>query len=599
MHQPLDDLTLTQPARLNQPHRIERNDSPSTSSGAAPVWYALAGLIVFFSLCFGLGHLPLLQPDEGRNAEVAREMKHSGAWLVPTYNGVDYLDKPAFYFKAVALSLAAFGTNETAARLPSSLFGVALVVMTWAFCRRVYGSARLACLAAIVTATMPLFFAHARIVIFDMALAFFVCGAIFAGFLAEEAEGRPRRNWYLLASAAAGLATLVKGPVGFLIPMLVLLAVQPLLGRRGAWKRLLAPLNWVVFFAVALPWFVGLCLKRPDFLHYGLVQESFQRFTDTKAFHRGKPFYYYALIVAGTFFPWSLLLPEAVLVTWRLRLARHRADLLCVVWSLLTVLFFSISRSKQPAYILSVCVSCGILVARMCDAAMADPQGRLARLLRRGTLALGTVCLAGLVAMIWAARHPAKVSPLLPALSEDVPTHAWLMAASLAAVLAISVLGILRRNVSACFLSLAVLSPLLVAMNYRGIDLAMAPRSARAAAELLGKLPADTEIASLECFPIGTPFYLDRTLTLISADGSELTSNYVLSLLKKPAPWPPNIVPVSEFETWLQSRSKPVYLIVRAGEQARLEAIASPRGAIVEPLTRRYCGALLPARGAH
>src|SRR5437899_2581517 len=77
---------------------------------------ALAGLamvIVFLVLCFRLGHLPLLAPDEGRNAEVGREMKESGAWLVPTYNGVDYLDKPAFYFKTVALSMAIFGQNET------------------------------------------------------------------------------------------------------------------------------------------------------------------------------------------------------------------------------------------------------------------------------------------------------------------------------------------------------------------------------------------------------------------------------------------------------------------------------------------------------
>jgi len=72
---------------------------------------------------FPVGYLPLIAPDEGRNAEVAREMKDSGAWLVPTYNGLDYLDKPAFYFKAVAFSLAAFGNNETAARIPSRLLG--------------------------------------------------------------------------------------------------------------------------------------------------------------------------------------------------------------------------------------------------------------------------------------------------------------------------------------------------------------------------------------------------------------------------------------------------------------------------------------------
>src|SRR6266481_527079 len=198
----------------------QREPSASFLSDHALVW--LAVVIVFATICLRLGRLPLLAPDEGRNTEVGREMKESGAWLVPTYNGVDYLDKPAFYFKAVAWSLAIIGNNETAARIPSAAFGVGLVVVVFAFCRRVHGT-RCGLLAAIVVATTPLYAANARTVIFDIALAFFVCGAIFAGYLAEEAEGRARRNWYLLGAASAGVATLVKGPVGFLIPALVLL----------------------------------------------------------------------------------------------------------------------------------------------------------------------------------------------------------------------------------------------------------------------------------------------------------------------------------------------------------------------------------------
>jgi len=124
---------------------------------------------IFATCCAGLGHLPLLAPDEGRNAEVGREMSASGAWLVPTYNGVDYLDKPAFYFKTVALSLALFGNNETAARLPSAIFGVALAGMVFLFCRKVHGT-RCGLMAAIIAASMPLFLAYARTVIFDIVL---------------------------------------------------------------------------------------------------------------------------------------------------------------------------------------------------------------------------------------------------------------------------------------------------------------------------------------------------------------------------------------------------------------------------------------------
>ena len=196
-----------------------------------------------------------------------------------------------------------------------------LAVLVFAFCRKIYGT-RCGLLAVIVVATTPLYLMNARTVIFDMALAFFVCGAIFAGYLAEEAEGRTRRNWYLLGAASAGFATLVKGPIGFLIPVLVLLIFNRIEGRRGAWQRLLSPLNLLVFFGITLPWFVGLCLAHRDFLHYGLVEESFQRFTTAKTFHRSGPVYFYLGIIAGMFFPWSLLLPEAALAAWKERWAK-------------------------------------------------------------------------------------------------------------------------------------------------------------------------------------------------------------------------------------------------------------------------------------
>ena len=223
------------------------------------------------ALFFRLGNLPLLQPDEGRNAEVAREMKESGAWLSPSYNGIAYLDKPAFYFKAVAFSLAVFGDNETAARIPSAVFGLALLALAYGFCRRVHGT-RCAILAVIIIATMPLYLVNTRTVIFDIALAFFVTAAIFAGYRAEECEGKSRRNWYLIGALAAGFATLVKGPVGFLIPGLVMFVFHRVEGRRGVWKRFFAPLNLLAFFGVTLPWFIGLSLQHPDFPYYGIIE---------------------------------------------------------------------------------------------------------------------------------------------------------------------------------------------------------------------------------------------------------------------------------------------------------------------------------------
>ncbi|MGA3284758.1 MAG: glycosyltransferase family 39 protein [Verrucomicrobiota bacterium] len=553
-------------------------------------------MIVFTTLCFRLGHLPLLAPDEGRNAEVGREMKESGAWLVPTYNGVDYLDKPAFYFKAVALSLAILGDSETAARIPSAAFGVGLVVLVFAFCRKVHGT-RCGLLAAIIIATTPLYFGYSRTVIFDTALAFFVCGAIFAGYLAEETEGNARRNWYLLGAASAGFATLVKGPVGFLIPALVLLVFNRVEGRRGAWKRLFAPLNFLVFFGVTLPWFVGLCLTHSNFLHYGLVEESFNRFTSVKRLRHPEPVFYYPLIVAVTFFPWSLLLPEASLATWKERWARNRADRLCLVWSLLVVVVFSISWSKLSGYILSVAIAYGILVARVFDAALANPEGRPARLVRRATAAFALVCLlVGMAAAVGASHIRMLAKPLrIPvADAERLRNEALPLAVSLGAFGVFGLVARYRRSAPLCFLCLALSPPLCMIVNVAVIDVIFDAKSGRRIAGQVAALPAGTEWACLECFPNSLAFYLGRTATIVSRDGGELTSNYIMCSLKQDARWPKQIVPLADFDAWLGSRKTPVFLIVRQEDRDKLMTIAAARSAIVQPLSPGYWGAQLP-----
>ncbi|MDD1644064.1 MAG: glycosyltransferase family 39 protein, partial [Methylococcaceae bacterium] len=281
-------------------------------------WVLVFSFIISAYMLFGrLGGWPLISPDEGRNAEVAREMSQSHAWLVPTYDGLVYLDKPAFYFKTIALSFSLLGESEGVARLSSAFFGFSLLVVVYLFCRRIYDQ-RTAILAMLIVATTPLYIAFSRFVIFDMTLAFFVCSTIFACFLAEESEEKQRMRWYLVGALSAGIATLIKGPVGFIVPTLVITVFNAVEGRFVVMKRAFAPRNWAVFFAVVLPWFVGLSLLRPDFPYYGIMRESVARFTTTE-FHRTAPFYFYAPVIAGTFFAWSLLLPESIVIAWRKR----------------------------------------------------------------------------------------------------------------------------------------------------------------------------------------------------------------------------------------------------------------------------------------
>jgi 4-amino-4-deoxy-L-arabinose transferase-like glycosyltransferase len=447
-----------------------------------------------------------------------------------------------------------------------------------------------------VLATTMLFLVNSRTVIFDIALAFFVVSAIFAGYLAEESEGSARRNWYLLGAAAAGFATLVKGPVGFLIPILVLLVFNRLVGRRGVWKRLFAPLNWLVFFGVVLPWFIGLSLSHPDFPHYGLVEESFHRFTTTQ-FHRAKPFYFYGIIVVGMFLPWSLLLPESAVAAWKSRRNLTRADVLCIVWAVTVVVFFSCSKSKMPGYILSTTVACGILVARLFDRAFADSGGKAARVAAHAAVGFAVVCLLAMATAIFLSTHTQMLArPLGISVTEAAQFRPHITAAAVMLLLSavVILLAGLKRNAKFCFVCFVLFPLLLVNVNYPILNVVFSAKSARALAQQMSTLPPQTELACLECFPSGLTFYLGRTLTLITADGGELTSNYILYRLKTENPWPTNLVSAEQLDKWLASRNHPVYLLAKQGDRPRLEAIAAGRGAAVQQLTPFYIGVLLP-----
>jgi hypothetical protein len=171
----------------------------------------------------------------------------------------------------------------------------------------------------------------------------------------------------------------------------------------------------------------------------------------------------------------------------------------------------------------------------------------------------------------------------------------------LAILLAVFGLGALmarwRRDVWLGFLCMALFPPLFVNLNLGLVEAGLLARSGRAVAERMPTLPRDTELASLDCFPNGLAFYLGRTLTLISADGGELTSNYILFSLKKDRQWPENIVPRAKFKSWLASRKTPVFLIMKQKHRAKLEALAASCGGTVRELTRAYVGALLQPRG--
>jgi 4-amino-4-deoxy-L-arabinose transferase-like glycosyltransferase len=385
--------------------------------------------------------------------------------------------------------------------------------------------------------------------------------------------------------------------VGFIIPTLVIAIFNGVEGRLGVMKRAFALRNWAVFFAIVLPWFVGLSLLRPDFPYYGIMRESVARFTTTE-FHRTAPFYYYAPIIAGTFFAWSFLLPESIFAAWRKRKIWSRADRLFVIWAVVVVLFFSISQSKLPGYILTAVLALGVLTARVFALAMDNSAGRAARIVWHGTmplLMLSTIAalLLGVIAFdpeLLKSRLTSKQELFDPFIPTILP-----MALSFGAVALLSALALWIRNTRLIFAAFISFPLLLMTVNFDVLSLYAETRSARSLAEKISTtLPPETELVCLECLPNGLPFYLKRLVTVLSRDGNELTSNYVIFTLTSGKPWPEGVVPLAQWHQWLATRTHPVYLLADKSHLTALKAIALERGGEVVDLGSKYRAVLLP-----
>jgi 4-amino-4-deoxy-L-arabinose transferase-like glycosyltransferase len=556
---------------------------------------ALVGLMLFARL----GALPLVNPDEGRNAQIASEMQRSGSWLIPTYNGATYLDKPAFFFRAVALSLGALGESEAAARLPSAIAALILAGVVFAFVRSRYGL-RTGALVVAVLVTTPLYVAFARIVIFDMLLTLFVVSAIVCGFLAEEHEGLRRTRWYLSCAAAMGFATLVKGPVGFILPLVVLTVFHLVEKRPSALRRLFSWRNGIVFFVLVLPWFLGVAKLHPEFPRYGIVEESLRRF-GTTAMHRSQPFWFFLPVIVAGCLPWSVLFPAGAIVAWKARRHWTRTDRFLLVWVVTVVVFFSLSQSKLPGYILPAVVALAILVARAFDVAMKRPLGRSATWIWRSTVAAAFAIL--LVAGVFAleAFRPGFLAAIvrwkhLENVTEKVQ---WsLVACAFAAGGVGLATAAWKRRTDIAFVTTALFLPLVCAIGFRAVRRAFDDLSTRHIAHTLSALHPGVDVACLQSYPDGLGFYLQRTFPLFTDDGSELKSNYVRYVYAQPGEKPANMLPLAAVDAWLDARTTPVVLVGDKHQRDWLVELARARGSEPMFLDGFWSGALIQPAGA-
>jgi len=494
----------------------------------------LAGVAGLVGLAFGLSAYPLLDPDEGRNAEVAREMAATNNYVLPQLNGLPYPDKPVLFFAVEAAVMEVLGPTVPAARLPPLVFTLATIGAVAWFARR-RGGNDAAWIAAVATGAAPLTLGFARIVIFDSALTFFVVVAVLAFYeaVARRTGGRPAGRtvigstagppdrpsasgweWAVVAWTAIALAVLTKGPIGLALPLMIAI---PYAVWRRAGRVLWAPAGPLMFAALLLPWLMAMSRRLPDFLSYALGTETLARLT-TPALGRTGPWWYFLPIVLAGALPWSVVM-LAGLAGGRWRSADRRIDpyvAFLLGWIVVPLVFFSLSQSKRPQYVLPLVPAIALLVAH---------------LWREGERPAGArVAAAGLIVcglLIGAAPGVLpRVLPLSAEIRDAIPTTAVTLGG--ATVVCGMLAWLVRRRdtlLPALAIPVAVI-PLAGAELMRHVGRERS--SADLAAAIATVLPPDADVVAVRAFPLSLPFYLRRPVLLATATGAELTSNYLV-----------------------------------------------------------------------
>ena len=322
----------------------------------------LLALLSFFG---GLGRGAITDTDEAFYAESAREMVESGDWLTPHFNYEPRFQKPILYYWLTAATFAVTGPNEFAARLWAAVAGVGLVLITTA-CGRRWFDETIGILAGAIAATSFGYFALARMSLPDLPLAFFITLTIWAALVATLERERQPRNWLLVAAAAAALGFLTKGPLGIIIPVLVIAPV--LLIERRSFDLELSDLvlAGLLFLAMAMPWYLAMWWRHgPDYLEGFFVGDNYERFA-TSRFNEPRPFWFYVPVLAGGLLPWTAMTVGWLGPVWQ-AITRRRGlatvDLRLLLWLVLPLLFFTVSIGKQPRYILPALPPLALLLA--------------------------------------------------------------------------------------------------------------------------------------------------------------------------------------------------------------------------------------------
>jgi len=491
-------------------------------------------LLVWFYM---LGARTLVPTDEGRYAEMAREMVATQDWITTRLNGIKYFEKPPLQTWMNAITFELFGLGEWQARLWTGLcglFGIGMVAYTG---RRVFND-RVGFYAPLVLASSFFWAGMGHINTLDMGLAAMMTLSVCALLLAQrnDANRDEQRNWMLLCWVGMALAVLSKGLIGIVLPGAVLV-LYTLFSRDWAiWKRLHLIKGLILFFAICTPWFVLVSMKNPEFPQFFFIHEHFQRFT-TKIHSRTGPWYYFIPILLLGIIPWLGVFVQSLLTGTReehsgssfssLSSGKFQPRKMLLIWSVFIFVFFSISSSKLPSYILPIFPTLALLIACYLERAT----------FKAIVLSASIVAVPCAIAMAFIPRVPAlaKDAYSLPLVTAHVP---WIYAATITAfigaVLAIRFARSQKDLAMVCLAAGAFISGQLLMLGHdpqgrysAGIDYVPA---------LQAELTPETPMYLVGRYEQALPFYLQRTMTLVRhADEMEF------GLKQEPQLWLPTV----------------------------------------------------------
>lgn len=455
-----------------------------------------------------LGQRALITPDEGRYATLSLGMLHSGDWITPRLNNLLYFEKPAMQYWAGAIAFKLFGVNEFAARFWPGLTGLLTVALVGLTGRKLWSPVA-GRNAALVAAGCAWIVGNSHFLTLDAGVTFFLTAAL-SGFLLAQRDGadaRQRLFWNLFMWAAMAGATLSKGLIGILIPGATL-ALYSLLARDiRPWTRM----NWLpglaLFLVLSVPWFVLVSQQNPGFARFFFIHEHFQRFLTTEHRRTGPVWYFVPLLLVG-FLPWTTLLPATLRAGWQREPGQFQPRRLLLAWSLFVFVFFSVSGSKLPSYILPMFPALALLLGRELET-MAAPR------LARHLIAPALLWLAVLAVLPFHARFASAETP-------PAALHALAVGLGIAAILFLLCAWFawraLRRGEQGLALAAWALGGFLaVTAGALGHNTFGQLKSSKAVAQAAAPLLAPaTPVFSVAMYDQTLPFYLRRPVTLVA-----------------------------------------------------------------------------------